>query len=309
MEEHDRRARPGLNTWHEDEAHERFGRLCAEVRRLDIERARCLAAIARSKHYRFLGCASLSEYGRNQGLRPCETWDRARVGMLLEGRPELEEKLLSGEISFEAGASLHDVVTLEGEDAETWIARALEESTPVFTARVEERLHERRLGSQPVRMSVLLSSNGKEVFEEARGILEQREGRNLTEGEVIETTCGEFVDREAPKQKSTRRRPPVPQVRVTRHLPVWVRDLVRKRDKGTCVVPGCGCTRNLHYSHITAFRHGGAPTPENIVLLCPLHNYMMESGFLRIEGDANAPRFLSAGGEPYRHKPGRDPPT
>ena len=309
MDDGEQRARPGRRVWHENEADERMGRLCAEGRRLDVDRARCLAAVARSKHYRFLGCASLSEYGRNQGLRPCVTWDLARTGMLLADRPELEEKLLSGEISFEAAGSLFEVVTIEGEDAEAWIDRASEEATPVLTARVEERLHERRLGSKPVRMSVLLSGDGKEVFDEARKILERRERRNLSEGEVVETTCREFADRERPKQTQTRHQPPVPQVRVTRHLPAWVRDVVRKRDKDRCVVPGCNCTRNLHYSHITAFRHGGAPTPENIVLLCPLHNYMMESGFLRIEGDAYAPRFLAASGEPYRHKPGSDPPT
>ena len=305
----DQRARPGRKVWHENEAHERFGNLSGEIRRLDVDRARCLAAVARSKHYRFLGCASLSEYGRNQGLRPCETWDLARAGMLLEGRPELEEKLLSGEISFEAAAALYEVATIEGEDADVWVDWASQEATPVFTARVEERLHERRLGSKPVRMSVLLSGDGKEIFDEARRILEGRERRSLTEGEVVQTTCADFVERERPKEKKTRRRPPVPQVRVTRHLPAWVREVVRKRDRDRCVVPGCSCSRNLHYSHITAFRHGGAPTPENIVLLCPLHNYMMESGFLRIEGDAHAPQFLAASGEPYRYKPESDPPT
>lgn len=303
------RARPGLRIWHETEADEKLQGLCAEVRKLDVERARCLATIARAKHYRFLGCASLSEYGRNLGLRPCVTWDLARSGMLLERRPELEESLLSGELSFQAAAALFEVVTLEGEDAEEWVAKGRKEPTAGFVARVEERLEERKLGSPPIRLSVLLSREGRWKLNRCRDLIEQDRKRSLTEGEVLEVLAELYLERADRREGGKGRRAPKPRSTSSRHIPSWVKRFVSKRDGGRCAVPGCGSRKGLHYAHIEAFRHGGPATPENILQLCPLHNQMMEAGLLRITGTAFDPVFLAADGSPYRFQPppGRPP--
>jgi len=297
------RAQPGRRIWHETEADETLRDLCAQVRQLDLARARCLAAIARSRHYRFLGCASLSEYGRNLGLRPSATWDLTRAGLLLEIRPEISESLLSGEVSYQAAAALYEVISLEGEDADAWIARGREEATAGFVARVDEHLEARKLGAPPVRLSLLLSREGKRKLDLCRDLIERVRKRALTEGEVVEELSDAYLVGRGDKAPGGRRRPPNPRTKPSRHIPAWVREIVRERDGGRCAVPGCSYTRNLHYAHIKAFRHGGPATPENIIQLCPLHNHMMEAGLLRISGTASEPVFLASDGSPYRYKP------
>jgi hypothetical protein len=65
---------------------------------------------------------------------------------------------------------------------------------------------------------------------------------------------------------------PVPQKTEPRRLiPTQVKLVVWQRDGGKCVK--CGATDNLHFDHIIPFSKGGASnTPDNVQLLCGLHN-------------------------------------
>ena len=65
---------------------------------------------------------------------------------------------------------------------------------------------------------------------------------------------------------------PIPkQSQARRIIPTWVKLEVWKRDGGKCTQ--CGTTENLHFDHIIPYSKGGASnTPENIQLLCGLHN-------------------------------------
>jgi hypothetical protein len=53
-------------------------------------------------------------------------------------------------------------------------------------------------------------------------------------------------------------------------IPAGTRALVRRRDHGRCVVPGCRAKRNLEIHHIKHREHGGTHDPENLILLCSL---------------------------------------
>lgn len=64
----------------------------------------------------------------------------------------------------------------------------------------------------------------------------------------------------------------------TRIIPSEVKKEVWKRDKGRCVISGCGETTNLHFDHDLPFSKGGTSlTAKNVRLLCMKHN-LQKSG-------------------------------
>ncbi len=299
------RAQPGRGVYPDEEADRRLEELTRQMLPLEIERARMLARIARSRHYRLTGCSALAEYGRQLGLRPCVTSDLYQAGFLLELRSEAEAWLLGGELSFEAAALLYQVISDPQEEADAWIRLALDQPTAVFRARAEDHLASRRLGGAPVRLLFLVSRQGKETFDRAHREAERRERRLLTEGEALESISAAYLKgEEGPGQSEL----PVVRDAPTRYIPRAVRTAVRMRDAGMCRVPGCGRQHPLNFSHIVPFRDGGEPTIRNILLLCWTHNQMMEHGFLRIRGTADDPRFFDAFNRPYRAKRLRSPP-
>jgi hypothetical protein len=81
-----------------------------------------------------------------------------------------------------------------------------------------------------------------------------------------------------------------------------VRRFVWRRDRGTCVVPGCRSTRNLDIHHIVAREAGGSHEPENLTLLCEAHHTQLHDGLISITG--KAPRGLDI---KRRHDPAARP--
>ena len=64
------------------------------------------------------------------------------------------------------------------------------------------------------------------------------------------------------------------------------REIVKRRDKGKCVVPGCK-DRSEHMHHITYRSKGGKWRSENICSLCPSHHQMVHLGKIQISGNAD----------------------
>lgn len=64
------------------------------------------------------------------------------------------------------------------------------------------------------------------------------------------------------------------------------RDVVRKRDKGRCVVPDCK-KRAQHMHHITYRSRGGKWRSANICSLCPSHHSLVHAGRIHISGNAD----------------------
>lgn len=56
----------------------------------------------------------------------------------------------------------------------------------------------------------------------------------------------------------------------SRHVPLWLRRAVYRRDEGRCVV--CGSRKDLELDHDIPWSRAGATTPENLQLLCRCHN-------------------------------------
>lgn len=64
------------------------------------------------------------------------------------------------------------------------------------------------------------------------------------------------------------------------------RDIVKKRDKGKCVIPGCK-EKSDHLHHITYRSKGGKWRSGNICSLCASHHQMVHLGKIQIEGNAD----------------------
>lgn len=62
---------------------------------------------------------------------------------------------------------------------------------------------------------------------------------------------------------------------------------VRKRARGRCEVPGCGCPGRI-VDHIVSRRNGGSNHPHNLRLLCDVHDKQVKelpSGNRRNQGE------------------------
>ncbi len=60
-------------------------------------------------------------------------------------------------------------------------------------------------------------------------------------------------------------------LKASRQIPSWIKQLVYKRDKGRCVI--CDATDQLHFDHDFPFAKGGTSIlPENVRILCARHN-------------------------------------
>lgn len=60
-------------------------------------------------------------------------------------------------------------------------------------------------------------------------------------------------------------------LKTSRQIPSWIKQLVYRRDKGRCVV--CGAADQLHFDHDFPFVKGGTSIlPDNVRILCARHN-------------------------------------
>ena len=74
-----------------------------------------------------------------------------------------------------------------------------------------------------------------------------------------------------------------------------VRRRIEARDGHRCRVPGCGNPIPLEQSHLKPFRDGTPATPENLAQHCSTCNVLIETGRLRVEGEAPLERYYRAG--------------
>ena len=69
--------------------------------------------------------------------------------------------------------------------------------------------------------------------------------------------------------------------RVRRTVPPALSRELRRRDQ-CCRFPGCGRRRGLVAHHVHHWAHGGRTDPDNLVLLCRYHHWLMHEGDWRI---------------------------
>jgi len=79
-----------------------------------------------------------------------------------------------------------------------------------------------------------------------------------------------------------------------------MRRQVLRRDRGSCVVPGCKHGTFLDVHHIRPREEGGDHHPDGLVTLCAAHHKAVHEGRIVIEGRASERlAFFHADGTPY----------
>jgi hypothetical protein len=77
-----------------------------------------------------------------------------------------------------------------------------------------------------------------------------------------------------------------PAERASQDVTPKTRELVERRDGGTCCVPGCRAARYTEIHHIVPRAAGGSHKAENLTLLCDGHHRALHLGKLTITGKA-----------------------
>ena len=94
--------------------------------------------------------------------------------------------------------------------------------------------------------------------------------------------------------------------RATRSIPPARRRAVLRRDRGRCVVPGCGNARFVDVHHVVWRSRGGDHAMARLITLCSAHHDLVHDELLIIDGTApHQLRFRHSDGRPW----GRLPPT
>jgi len=90
--------------------------------------------------------------------------------------------------------------------------------------------------------------------------------------------------------------------RRTRTIPPALRRALEARDHG-CQFPGCTNHLYVHAHHIQHWAHGGATSPENLVLLCSAHHRMVHEGGFRVSRSEGIVQFHDPHGRQLERSP------
>ena len=193
-------------------------------------------------------------------------------------------------------------------DEDDWIGWAQAETTKKLRDRVRRRREEVRLGDEPAcPLTVFVRVKARDDFHRARAIASRRAGRALTHGETFETLLDHYLEAfDDDRVKPGERRCPPTSLVDGRYVPMAVRREIFERQGHECAVPFCNHTMFLEMAHLWAHASGGDREADNLVLLCSLHHFFLDSGSIKLVGTAAHPQFFDSQGEDMakRYDPG-----
>jgi hypothetical protein len=283
-----------------DEVEARILKRRRRARQLLIDTARDFGRIQRSGHYVFRACSSIAQFGEELGYSAREARMLASVGRALDFLPELEEEILQGRISPDAGAVLAKLFKRPGliREGDDWIAWARKWSAQELAEKIRERLREEESGEQASTYSFTLTASGREKFERAWQLASRKKDKALTHGEAVEVLADDYLDRYAPERKTPRkRRMPDTADHPGRNVAAEVvRELLdRKGDR--CNVPFCDHRIWLQKAHHVPHSEGGGREAKDLHNVCCEHHGLFDTGLMRIEGTPENPTFLTWDGQ------------
>jgi len=284
-----------------------------EERALQLRVARLLWEVERTRLYRKRACSSIAQYGEILGRSAVETRWLAAVGHLLALRPDMEEELLSGGFSLEAGAALRRAFTdpVLVRSGVNWLSVARRSSARRLRELMEQVERAATSGQRVAAVTVVLTDSGREDLEAARRLFARKEKKLPTRGETVELLSGYFLAREDPRRKKPApRRMPDTEGRPGRTVPAEVVRELLARHAGRCPVDLCDHRIWMDMAHRVAHRHGGSREAHNLTLPCRQHHRLLDDGVLRMEGSLERPVFRTADGRRVgqRLRPGARPP-
>ena len=224
----------------------------------------------------------------------------AGVGRALIEMPQMEEKLRSGRIPLESAAVVGDVTSNPAllRENDDWAGWAEKESVRVLRNRMKRRVEENRSGPEPVvPILAYVRESARNGFKRARELASTKASHKLTEGETLETLIDHYLNSFDPDRvKGGRRRVEDTATVKGRYVPVSIQRELDDRQGHRCAVPFCDNSIFLEKAHIVAHASGGSREADNLILLCSLHHWMLDEGWIRLRGTASSPIFIDPQG-------------
>jgi hypothetical protein len=181
-----------------------------------------------------------------------------------------------------------------------WIEWAKGEDARTLRRRFERRRDELRAGQPVVPLTANVTPEARDDVERARVLLSRPAHSVMTIGQTIGIVFRDWLDRNDPMRRTPgQRRVPDTATRPgDRYVPAEVDRALREREGDRCAVPFCAQTFWLERAHRVPHRDGSGRETKDLHLLCDMHNWLNETGDLRIGGTAERPIFTDRDGVP-----------
>jgi hypothetical protein len=291
-------------------------RAVVKRREADLELARALREIERTKAYKRYGCSSVAMYAGRLGLAPNEVRPLLGLARAMEVDDSIEERVTAKALSVPAAAEIAPLLqneTLPLYERDHWIDRAQKARFTNVRNEARARLAEIRCGEAVVPVRVHVPESVSEDFVRAGVIASGKAGRSLTQDETFEAVVDHYLDSfdELRTEEGTRRTGPTAEEPGKRYVPVSVKRAIRRRAGDMCEFPGCDRRKFLELAHRRPWRFGSGREADDLMLLCWDHHVMFDANFHVAIGPTQDPTWVDNLGLCYtRDRPyGRDPET
>ena len=326
------RARPAWDDTTEWRAvHRRLREYSRQRATLDAAEALDLVRAEQMKLHLLCGFVTIYEYmERELGYGPHVAHERMRVARALARLPETAAALSRGELAYSAVRELTRVAMADTEA--DWLAA----SKGMAVNQIERLVAGHEPGDRPDdptvpglrprTMRVELTPEAYALWRQARSVVADERGSELSDAEFVETLCRAVIApgtgaegpahqiaykqcpdcRRATQNGAGREIDVAPEVieraecdaRIIGSLDAGtpecatttvtprLREQVFARDHHRCTVPGCRAARNLDAHHIIEQAHGGPHELWNLTLLCSGHHAALHGGLLEMRGKA-----------------------
>jgi len=310
---------------HEDrEAVDAFRRGHGVIRGGEIEVARALVRIERSRSFVVYGYASVVDFAVGDGMDARRARELRDFGRTLDLVPEVEKQVRDARVTPQTAAAVGKVVrraasvkeppkkeavAAEGRRLLAFAKDAQGREFRDETRKSEEEIAQRgREAFTPpvvsddgtaadgqvqqgpkdplVSRTFVVPESSLDRFFRAKDLAERRAERSLTEGEAFSAITDDFLrHHDAMLRKPRKRRVgPTSERPRDRYVPAEVERAVRERAGDRCEVPGCGNRVFLEFAHIRAQEDDGDREFGNLLLLCSRHHVMYDARLLLLRG-------------------------
>ena len=277
--------------------------------------AKSLARVEGRASFVYDGCASMAEFGTRDGHSPRETQGLVNLGYALAARPELEAKVLDGDIPTENASTLGRILRHPEwiRPGDEWEADAERDKPKVFWKKARKREREVAEGVPNLnKLTVFLTDKAKDDLDRCSTLASRKAGRKLGIDDTIAAVADDYLERHDPllKERPDRKVGPTSEKPNSRYIPAAVKHDVRQRSGDHCEFPHCEHDTFLEFAHVKPHAWRGDREVDSLLHLCHRHHVLYDRGIVKwVDGPIEDPVFESASGERVRRRAReRDPP-
>jgi hypothetical protein len=276
-------------------------RTVAEKNRIDTRLLHLLCEIERRKLYSltspllFEYCVKVLKLSASSAQRRIDTMRAMKI------IPEIEEKLLSGDLNLSSVAQAQSFFRQESKLGKKYsVTQKREVLSKLENKSSRECMRElvmispeaipqerrRFLDANKTELKIVVDRELLEKLDELKALWSHI-NPNMSDLELLKKMIDQCLKKPKPRKVSL----PTSVVRA-RHIPAHVKREVRARDKNTCTHPGCKSKHQLEFDHIIPISMGGKSTTENLRMLCKTHNQraaIEKLGFKKMNTYINKP--------------------